>query len=230
MQIINRTPHPITITPTGTASEAPVVTLPAAKRGEVARVETTSRVISQMYNMQDDGSDATPVPVTSTSWGRVIGLPKPSQHVVHVVSAIVAAAAHAEGRTLDDLYVPGDQVRDDTGRIVGCSSLTAARFALPGEVLLHERLEDVAARHRRMMDMLSMRDWSGTADEVQPVNTRRRVGVMNCDVAYLCHCHDVPRGYGGWWLVVWEHGPNGWCIYAADPEHLAGVNLTPDAD
>ncbi len=43
--------------------------------------------------------------------------------VYYVVSSIAAEAARRSGRTLDDLLVPGQPIRDDAGRIVGCRSL-----------------------------------------------------------------------------------------------------------
>lgn len=43
--------------------------------------------------------------------------------VYYVVSSIAAEAAKRSGRPTDDLLVPGQPIRDDGGRIVGCRSL-----------------------------------------------------------------------------------------------------------
>lgn len=126
MPIINRTPHSINILAhDAPASAEPVLTLPAAPRGEVARVEA----------LADEGTsiavDGALVPVAATRWGVVVGLPAAVPGTWHIVSAIVAAAALASGRGAHDLLVPGDQVRDDTGRIVGCRGLCPGHAAMP---------------------------------------------------------------------------------------------------
>jgi hypothetical protein len=51
--------------------------------------------------------------------------------VTQLVSVIVVLAAAAQGRTLADLAVPGDQVRDDRGRIVACRGITRGVKAWP---------------------------------------------------------------------------------------------------
>lgn len=43
--------------------------------------------------------------------------------VYYVLSSLAADAARRGGRTTEDLLVPGQQIRDDAGRIVGCRSL-----------------------------------------------------------------------------------------------------------
>lgn len=126
MPIINRTPHFITILAhDAPASGAPVFTLPAAPRGEVARVVT----------LTDEGTsiavDGVLVPVAATRWGVVVGLPAAVPGTYHIVSAIVAAAALTSGRGTHDLLVPGDQVRDESNRIVGCRGLCPGHAAMP---------------------------------------------------------------------------------------------------
>lgn len=50
--------------------------------------------------------------------------PPPREVVVYyVVSSLAADAARCSGRATDDLLVPGQQIRDEAGRIVGCRSL-----------------------------------------------------------------------------------------------------------
>ncbi len=45
----------------------------------------------------------------------------------YVVSSATAEAVRSSGRTTEDLLVPGQQIRDDAGRIVGCRSLARVR-------------------------------------------------------------------------------------------------------
>lgn len=121
--IINRTPHPITIlAPDAPVDSAPVLTLSAAPRGAVARVESSSREVG---TVEHDGSQ---VAVMSTRWGRPIGVRGGD---TQVVSAITAAAMLADGYDLDSVLVPADQVRDGAGRIVGCRGLVRGIDAVP---------------------------------------------------------------------------------------------------
>lgn len=61
-----------------------------------------------------------PVPVVRQSFGDVHGLPDPEAGTIYIVSMPVAQAV---GRSRDDVFVPGEQIRDETGRIVGCRSI-----------------------------------------------------------------------------------------------------------
>lgn len=175
--IINRTPHDITIMPLGaTISDPPVAVLPAAKRGEVARVEQTTirdgrcisldapSIASRHPDLPPDVAAAFAedldeldgvedgrqhIPIGRAAWGQVVGLPAPESGIYHVVSVIVAEAAVDAGRTIDDLLVPGDQVRDDKGRIVGCRGLFEAVTASPA--MSGQRAAKAAdAIHRRL--------------------------------------------------------------------------------
>lgn len=47
------------------------------------------------------------------------GLPGPQENTIFIVSALVAGAC----KNRDDLVIPNDIVRDETGRIVGCKNL-----------------------------------------------------------------------------------------------------------
>jgi hypothetical protein len=74
MQIINLTPHPITIQPSG----APAVTIPVS--GRIARLDSAQEIDAGVAG----------VPVVTTRFGRVIGLPEPEEGKVYIVSSIVA--------------------------------------------------------------------------------------------------------------------------------------------
>lgn len=117
MQIINRTPHDIVIDPRGGKR----ITL-SADPANLARVESSALACTPLGG----------VPICSMRWGDIIGLPSPRKGVFHVVSVVVAAAACCNGRGASDLLVPGEQVRDPAGRIIGARSLAWAESSLPG--------------------------------------------------------------------------------------------------
>lgn len=146
MTVINRTPHDIVILPIGApADAAPILTLAKADRGEVARVEQTTAHDGWVAPLASGAR----VPIGRAEWGQVVGLPDPDPNTYHIVSVIVVEAALDAGRTIDDLLVPGDQVRDGKGRIVGCRGLIEGRTASP--VAAGRRALTVAdAIHRRL--------------------------------------------------------------------------------
>lgn len=75
----------------------------------IARVSSESKVVDTLNG----------VPITKTVFGEVTGLPPETEGTYYIVSRMVASAA-SERR---DLLVPGLQVRDEQGRVVGCKSL-----------------------------------------------------------------------------------------------------------
>lgn len=112
-EIINLTPHSIIIPgcspPHG---DAPADwTLPPS--GLIARAETKSTPADPI-----DG-----IPTSHLEYGALVDVPDPRDGVYLVVSAICVMAARAQGRSVDDLLVPGDQIRDSAGRVIGCRSL-----------------------------------------------------------------------------------------------------------
>jgi len=109
LQIVNLTPHTITLMPAGPTG--PVVTIPPS--GRVARC-ATYRV--QAGTVTVDGIS---VPVNQTRFGKVENLPEPQPDTIYVVSAIVAQAVPER----EDVFVVDDTVRDDQGRIIGARAL-----------------------------------------------------------------------------------------------------------
>ena len=75
----------------------------------IARVSSESKVVDTLNG----------VPITETVFGEVTGLPPETEGTYYVVSRMVASAASER----HDLLVPGLQVRDEQGRVVGCKSL-----------------------------------------------------------------------------------------------------------
>ena len=103
--IINLTPHTITIC---NASGEIVRQIPAS--GNLARVSARTVSTGEVF----DG-----IPVTTTSYGEVEGLPAPQQDTIYIVSALVAGRVPDRG----DVFIPNESVRDSEGRIIGCKSL-----------------------------------------------------------------------------------------------------------
>ena len=109
MQIINLTPHPVTVL------DGPHEgTYPSAG---IARVDGLPH-------------------------GPIVGLPDPAEGVRYVVSVLVAEAVIVANGRRNDIFVPGDQVRDESGRIVGCRELIHPRNASPAAYELAVRHGD----------------------------------------------------------------------------------------
>jgi hypothetical protein len=60
------------------------------------------------------------LPVVQLSMGEILNLPEPKQDHIYIASRIVAEKAKR-----NDVFCPGDIIRNDEGAIVGCSSLCA---------------------------------------------------------------------------------------------------------
>lgn len=97
-KIVNLTPHDIVITDGPTFEPS----------GTVARVSTDQKIVDTI-----NGID-----VSEQTFGDIEGLPSPSKDKVYIVSAVVLAAAKAEGRT--DCVAPNTAkaVRNENGHIV----------------------------------------------------------------------------------------------------------------
>lgn len=99
--LINLTPHDLAVhTPDG------VVTLP--------RTDTIARVATVSVPAAPVGG----IPTVTTTFGEVTCLPDPQPGVILVVSGMVASAAPRP-----DVMSPGDLVRDESGRPIGCQGL-----------------------------------------------------------------------------------------------------------
>lgn len=111
MNLVNLTPHPVTIIRETTDP----VTLPiggSAPRLSVKRVRLTP--------IPQNGG---PIPLCRSEMGSVVGLPDPVPGTILIVSALVAEHPSVAHRT--DLAYPGEAVRDESGRIVACRGLCA---------------------------------------------------------------------------------------------------------
>ena len=97
VEVVNLTPHEITEAESG---------ISFSPSGQVARVETESKKIEKIGGIQ----------LYSRSFGQVIDLPEPRPNTLLIVSALVLEAA----KNRQDLLAPGELVRDEKGRPIGC--------------------------------------------------------------------------------------------------------------
>lgn len=104
MKIVNLTPHSVNLFNNHTGAYDAI-----APSGIVARVAATTVPCGTV------GAYA----ATTTSYGDVENLPEPEPETIYVVSSIVAQRVPER----DDVYIPNESVRDESGRIVGCRSL-----------------------------------------------------------------------------------------------------------
>lgn len=129
MTIINLTPHainfvwePVNEDGSGSGYFEPIATIPAS--GQVARVKAKTVPVTETIYSLDGTFEKTPlfiedIPVTTTEFGEVEGLPDPKPGVVYIVSSLVAQRVPDRW----DVFIPNESVRDSQGRIVGCKSL-----------------------------------------------------------------------------------------------------------
>lgn len=104
--IVNLTPHAITV-------------------GD--RHLPPSGVIARAIEDVTPGPPIAGWPTSRVRYRGVEGIPVFESGCFYVVSSLARDAAAASGRVTVDLLTPGEQVRDDAGRIVGCRSLCRAR-------------------------------------------------------------------------------------------------------
>ncbi len=104
MQIINCTPHPITIF--GANNE---VLLQLQKGENVPRLEQSNKTVRHIAG----------IPITETVFGKTTDMPEQKEGVFLIVSRLVLSA----NPDRSDLLVPNDMVRDSDGNIIGCKSL-----------------------------------------------------------------------------------------------------------
>lgn len=103
MKIENLTPHTVTV-----SIGDELITFPPS--GRVARVATNLESAPALNG----------VPTWYQTFGAIVDLPEYTDGVLYVVSGLLVSAASAAGRKTDDLLVPGQQIRDEEGRVVGC--------------------------------------------------------------------------------------------------------------
>jgi hypothetical protein len=101
MKLVNLTPHTLNIhTDNGVESIEP--------SGQVARVDSESTPAEPIGN----------IPTFHVEFGEVTDLPEPQEDVVYIVSGMVSDAISRR-----DVLSPGQLVRDENGRPIGCKGL-----------------------------------------------------------------------------------------------------------
>lgn len=107
IEIINLTPHDVNV-----FKDNKLVRI-YPYSGTVARCESNNTVLAELEGFH----------VCKQRYGKVVGLPpvseSPYKTVLYIVSKIVAEAAGDR----DDLLIPGKQLKDDNGKIIGCEGL-----------------------------------------------------------------------------------------------------------
>lgn len=118
MNIINLTPHEINIHVTSDVSasgaEYPeIISVPPS--GEVARVAQSREALPDLafeHNL---------IPVSRSAFGAIEDLPEPKENTIYIVSGLVLSRT-----TRQDVFAPGEAIRNDKGQIIGCNGLSAA--------------------------------------------------------------------------------------------------------
>lgn len=105
--IINLTPHAINLIDT----DGNVHVIPA------------SGIVARAVQKTVEAGNLDTIRLVRTAFGAPIDLPDPEEGVYYIVSAILVSSARAAGRTVADLLLLADTVRDEQGRIVGCKAL-----------------------------------------------------------------------------------------------------------
>ena len=95
--LINLTAHTITEVTTGAI-------IPPS--GRVARVKSSTKKVASFVGY----------PIFESTFGQVEGLPEPQEGVMYIVSALCLRACPER----DDLLSPGNVMRSEEGKIVGC--------------------------------------------------------------------------------------------------------------
>lgn len=109
-RIFNCTPHDCHIIVNGG-------TVTIKQSGMVARVtERLTAPVTLDVDVAGDGAGSISVECRTRALGEVVGLPGRAPGMLYLVSTMVADAASYR----DDLVVPGDLVRDEAGKVIGC--------------------------------------------------------------------------------------------------------------
>ena len=111
IEIRNLTPHTLNI-------------FDAAGEVELTQIAPTSGEIARVSVEYVRAGELSGLPAFRASYGDVTGLPEPADGVAYIVSGLVAAAPGVAGR--EDVFAPGELVRDAKGRPIGCKGLKRA--------------------------------------------------------------------------------------------------------
>lgn len=130
MRFLNLTPHPITIHhATGVimlpvSGLAPRLAVEREELGVIAlEVDGYCDGGSHVYDVEGMPWNVINIPIVRSKMGSPTGLPDQQDGTILVVSALVAEHPSLAARL--DLAYPGEAIRDEAGKIVGCKGLCA---------------------------------------------------------------------------------------------------------
>lgn len=104
MNIVNLTPHALNI-----YDENRNLVLVVEPSGTVARVNVTRKLHRHLEG----------IPLYSTWYGDLLGLPEAEDNTICVVSAMVRAAVPHR----HEVFAPGELLRNEAGQVIGCIGL-----------------------------------------------------------------------------------------------------------
>lgn len=110
-EVLNVTPHAV-----GFFDKEATPLLEVASTG-LARVSATTSVVGYLR------INGVLIPQTHTEYGEIEGLPDQVEGRLIIVSGMIVSALAQQGIHRADLFVPGMQLRDEQGRVIGCRSL-----------------------------------------------------------------------------------------------------------
>ena len=105
MNIINLTPHALNIH----KQDDSILTIEPS--GEIARVGQSREQLPVI-----DG-----IEITRSTFGKIENLPEPQADTIYVVSGLVLSRT-----SRDDVFAPGEAIRNERGQVIGCKGLSAA--------------------------------------------------------------------------------------------------------
>jgi len=103
-QLVNLTPHMLNI-----------VTI----WGRILNIEPSGTVARVSVQEKDLNLEIGQIPIFEASYGEVEGLPDPVDGTYYIVSSMVQSMV----KDRKDVFSPGDLIRDDDGKPVGCRGL-----------------------------------------------------------------------------------------------------------
>ena len=110
LRLVNLTPHELKLYD---EDGRLIVTLPPS--GQIARVSTKEMKIGELDGEVDS------IPVFTTMYGDVEGLPPREEDTYYIVSRMVLN--HPSLKDREDVFAPGKLLRDENGRVIGAVGL-----------------------------------------------------------------------------------------------------------
>jgi hypothetical protein len=110
--LTNLTPHDVVVV----ADDGSEQTITYPRSGTVARA-------IEHHTMGHALADNMSIGTKLVRYDGVENLPEPKLGHGYIVSVLTAMAAQSMGRSVEDLYYPGELIRDISGRVIGCSAL-----------------------------------------------------------------------------------------------------------